>query len=154
LRPADIKEGDSRSVLIRARGAIDAWVEHKVKQATPPKPAPGEDPDLYSGADSPALERYRAGKAELVWMEVKEREKNLIKRSHVHEVFGRMGSALRQRLEALQRAYGPDAYAIVDEGLQACLHLLIEAIPPEQPTLFEETTKTDAPPDPPKPKPA
>jgi hypothetical protein len=153
LRPTDIKEGDGNRVLIRARGAIDSWVEHKIKQAVPAKPPPGEDPDLYSGADSPALEKYRAGKAELVWMEVRERERSLIKRALVHEVFARMGSALRQRLEALQRAYGPDAYEIVDEGLRACLHLLIEAIPPETPETPD--TKTNDSGDQPKPdKPA
>jgi hypothetical protein len=149
IRPGDIKEGAGNRILIRARGAIDAWVEHKVKQSAPPKPPPGEDPDIWSNADSPALEKYRAGKAELVWMEVRERERSLIKRALVHEVFGRMGSALRQRLEALQRAYGPDAYEIVDEGLRACLHLLIEAVPPEQTETPTEENKPDVRVDPP-----
>ena len=78
------------------------------------------DPDpLLSGSDSPALERFRAARADREELELALRRKELI---DVGEFLTWWDSEivvpLRKGLEKLQRKYGPEAVGPVTAGLQ------------------------------------
>ncbi|MCL5269111.1 MAG: hypothetical protein M1457_00810 [bacterium] len=81
------------------------------------RPAPGEDPLLTTGGPSPALERYRAARAELAEMDVKLRSREMIPREGMHIVLVRLGALLRNTLHQLEVEFGRGAYDIVESGL-------------------------------------
>jgi hypothetical protein len=72
---------------------------------------------LLQGSDSPALERYRTAKAELIELDLSERRGELIPRDEIHNLFTRMGSRLRQAGETLQRKFGAESQEILNDAL-------------------------------------
>lgn len=80
-------------------------------------PAVEGDP-LLSGADSPALERYRAARADLAEMDAAERRGQLV---NMEEFFGwhsnEVSLPIRRAIEALQTRFGPEAAAIVAKAI-------------------------------------
>ena len=112
---ADVKSSERGAVRIRCRAAIDAWTARKVEQATEAL-RKGNDP-LLSGGDSPELERYRKARADLAEMERDERNGSLIPRQQLEPAFVQYASAIRRAGEGLQRRYGNEAAAMLNEAL-------------------------------------
>jgi len=72
---------------------------------------------LLVGGDSPALERYRAARAELLKLDRRLREEDLLDRGRVHDRLGQAAGILRGAAETLQRQYGPEAHAVFAKAL-------------------------------------
>ena len=70
-----------------------------------------------AGNASPALERYREERAKLARLDRLEREGKLLARDRMHEGLGQIVSIVREALEILQRQFGAEAHALVDEAL-------------------------------------
>jgi hypothetical protein len=77
----------------------------------------GEDDALMQGPVTPALERYRAARADRERLAYQRDLGKWIERSLVHERLVRLANILRQTGEALQRQHGSDALAILQEAL-------------------------------------
>ena len=78
---------------------------------------------------SSAMEDQRRAKAELLQLELQERQSQLIDRQAAHVVFGQLGALIRKAGEKLQRRYGPEAQGIIDEALDEFESLLKSGIP-------------------------
>jgi hypothetical protein len=116
LTPEDVKNaGERGAVRIRCRAAIDAWTARKVEQAVEAA-RKGNDP-LLVGVDSPELERYRAARADLAEMERDERNGSLIPRQQLEPAFVQYATAIRRAGEGLQRRFGNEAAAMLNEAL-------------------------------------
>jgi hypothetical protein len=72
---------------------------------------------LMQGGNSPALERYREKRADLAELELSERRRKVIPRDDVNSGLSRIASFLRAAGDTLQRQFGPEARAILDEAL-------------------------------------
>lgn len=86
----------------------------RIRTAGPDDPT--GDP-LLTGGTSPALERYREQRARLAEMDVEAREKSLLPREKIREVFIRMSVLMRQAGEQLLRQYGEGAYRILEDAI-------------------------------------
>ncbi len=78
--------------------------------------APVDDP-MMTGESSPALERYRDERAKIARLERLEREGTLVAREALHEGWQLVSGVLRQAGETLQRQFGSEAHAILEEAL-------------------------------------
>ena len=96
--------------VVRALHDFLAANRHKLAGAS------GDDP-LLAGVNSPALERYRSARAKLAELDLQERENQLLPLDKVHDALSRLGSIMRLAGETLQRQFGPDALAIIDDAL-------------------------------------
>lgn len=81
---------------------------------------PGESDPLLVGGTSPALERYRAARADISEDERDERRRLLLPRSAVHEVHLQWAGLLRSAAEKLQKRFGEEAREIMDQALDDC----------------------------------
>ena len=84
-----------------------AWIAGQVGETA-------ADPEL-AGPNSPALERFRKARAELVEYDVKLRTGTLMDRAEIHEGLGLIAGIYRRVGERLRREFGDEAYQIVDE---------------------------------------
>jgi hypothetical protein len=78
------------------------------------------DPDLLmlSGdGPSPALEEYRRHRAKLAQFDVEERQRTLLPRDEVHGWLANLGLLLRRAGEGLQKQFGEEAHALLDDVL-------------------------------------
>lgn len=75
------------------------------------------DDPLLAGENSPALERYRDERAKLAKMDRLERERTLLPRDEIHEMLGRVAGIIRGAGDGLQRQYGNEAHALLDEAM-------------------------------------
>jgi hypothetical protein len=116
LIPADCIRPEGRRVMVYARGAIDAYAAKKQAEVAAAAGA-DVDPTLFTGTDSPALERLRLANAELKELELSQRRRDLIPRRQVHQGFGLVASILRRAGEILQKQFGRDAHAVIEEAL-------------------------------------
>ena len=87
----------------------------------------GEDP-LMSGTDSPALERYRLARAQMVELELAERRGDLIRRDHLREGLARYARGVRATGDSLRRQFGKDAHDLLNEHLDDAERDVIEYI--------------------------
>jgi hypothetical protein len=71
--------------------------------------AAGAVDDPLMVGDSPALERYRTLKADLLAIDLAERQETVIDRAKMHERLARMAAAAKGFNEKLERKYGRDA---------------------------------------------
>ena len=97
-------------------GAIEAW--HKAYVAA------GEQDPLFSGASSPALERYRAARANLAELEFLQRDGELRDREEVLEMLSRFFghiTAAKRRIGT-----GVDPIKAIDAALDNCERVLDE----------------------------
>lgn len=78
--------------------------------------ANGDDP-LLDGPASPALERYRNARANREEFAFQRDLGEWIARDQVHDALGQLSAILRNAGELLQRQFGADAHAILDEAL-------------------------------------
>lgn len=108
--PADCIRRDGRKVMFNGRACIEAWAERKKNGSDP-------DPLLAADTDSPALERYREERSQLARLDRLEREKTLLPRGDVHDGLSRLAHILRQAGETLQRQFGAEAAAVLNEAL-------------------------------------
>jgi len=76
-----------------------------------------ENDALLQGGNSPALERYREYKADLAMLELEERQGKLARRDVIRQGLGKIAAIIRSAGDALQRRFGPEAQAIVEETL-------------------------------------
>jgi hypothetical protein len=75
-----------------------------------------QDP-MLDGPASPALEQYREARAALARLELENRQKSLIPRVDVHQALARIAAIIRQAGDSLQRLFGTEAHAILEEAL-------------------------------------
>ena len=117
LQPRHVrKERSSQNrlvLMVHLPAAIEAWVAHEVQHVAK---AEFSDP-LMTGGESPALERYRLGRAEMVEMDLEERRENLIDRAAMHHRCTSFANHLRGAGEQLQREHGQAAYDILEEAI-------------------------------------
>ncbi|QDU28855.1 hypothetical protein ETAA8_39600 [Anatilimnocola aggregata] len=90
---------------------------HNFLAANARKLAAPDDELMQSGANSPALERYREERATLAKLERQEREGTLLPRDEARDGLGRIATRLRAAGELLERQFGPEAREILDEAL-------------------------------------
>ena len=101
-----------------ADGTYDASEVVKWVRATC-KPEVASDDPLMSGSDSPALERYRAARADLAEMDAKERRKQLVDVDQFTEWYAsNVGHPIRKAIELLQIRFGADAAAIIVKAIE------------------------------------
>jgi len=111
-----VKRGEP--TWINGPAFVSWWVERAVQRRRPVRGENG-DPLLVGegGPASPALEKYREARAALAELELGERRRDLLPRSAVHEVFGRVAFRLRDAGEQLQREHGSEAHEVLNEAL-------------------------------------
>lgn len=108
------QERERSTVYVRGRVVLDAWLANKLEQKAgrrgEPPPASGADGDelVFAGADSPQLERYRKLKADMVQLDLLEREKRLIPRQQVRSFVDELASQFREEGAILQKQLGED----------------------------------------------
>lgn len=90
----------------------------------PWKPDIPDDPLLEGGGDSPALERYRLARAELVEYELAEKRRNMLSREVVRVTLGRWAAILRQCGERLGKRFGSEAVETFNDSLAECESLV------------------------------
>ena len=113
IDPADIRNAGERGrVMIRARGAINAWTEHKASRVA------GGDPLLAAGGPSPALERYRTAKARDAEMDLALRERTHVDANEIGGELRRFAGVMRRAIEQVQREYGNDPAEILIEAIR------------------------------------
>ena len=78
------------------------------------------DDPWMQGETSPSLERYRDERAKIARLDRLEREGVLVSREALLEGWNLIGSIMRQSGEALQRQFGPEAHAILQEAFSEC----------------------------------
>jgi hypothetical protein len=106
------------------RGFVDWWVARALRRRRDRVPSASTaaegngDPLLVAeGVASPALEKYREARAALAELDLQERQRDLLPRQAVHEVFGRIASRLRDAGEQLGREHGSEAHDVLTEAL-------------------------------------
>lgn len=97
---------------------VGFWRGQKEERDRRPKIPQGFDEDAaLAGGDSIGLERYRMAKASLAELDLAERERIMLPADAVHDGIMVIAQTFRQASETLQRQFGPEAYAILE---QAC----------------------------------
>jgi hypothetical protein len=112
ISAADVRGAGERGTKVRCRGAIDAWVGHKLGMS--------EDPDaaaLFGGSQSPALEEWRKYKAGQEKIKLDLMRKMAFPREQLEPALGAFAAALRRAGETLQRQYGDDAASVLNDAL-------------------------------------
>jgi hypothetical protein len=108
--------GGGKTLRFAGPGVVSAMLAYRSETAKPPV---DDDVDpLLAIGDSPALERYRLGKAKMIEMDLAEREKATVQLDALREGFRPFASILRSAGERLARQYGNDAAAIYNEALE------------------------------------
>lgn len=72
---------------------------------------------MLAGSGSPALERYRAARAEREELNLAEHRGELIHSNQLRQQLQTMAGVLREAIAQLQREFGQKAYEIVAEAL-------------------------------------
>ena len=109
---ADIRNAGERGrVLIRARGAINAWVKHQNTRVA------GGDPLLVAGGPSPALERYRSAKATQEELNLELRRRTHLDANEIRGELIRFAGVMRTAIEQVQREFGNPPADILSEAL-------------------------------------
>lgn len=98
---------------------IAFWRGQKEERDKPQRPTlPSDDDPLLNSGDSPGLERYRLAKAGLAELDLAEREKHCWTADAVHDGLMIISQTFRQASETIQRQFGPEAYAILEEAVR------------------------------------
>jgi hypothetical protein len=110
---------------VLAKRAIDYYAQEMAAKAI----AAGTDGDpLMFGAvgDSKALERYRAGKADLIEIQVAEKREQVIPREEMHVWLVRVSGIFQSAGVLLGRTYGQDAQDIIDEAADEAAKQIVQ----------------------------
>jgi hypothetical protein len=97
----DVRNGGKRGVMIRLRGAIDAYTKDRAE-----KLATKTDALLASG-DSEALEEYRRARAELAKLDLSERQRELVPLAEVKKWIGEQVTGAKNRLLSIPARAAP-----------------------------------------------
>ena len=95
---------------------IICWL--RTKGAWRPKLPSNDDPLMVGDADSPALERYRLGRAKMVEMDLAEREGKLLDLDVMHMMHSRMAEINRRTGKNLEKEFGKRALEIFNDGFR------------------------------------
>lgn len=76
--------------------------------------------DDSTGGDSPALERYRAARAQLAEFELERQKRTLVPRDAIRNGLSRFAHHLRQLAERMGKRHGPEAAITVNEAIDEC----------------------------------
>lgn len=98
-------------------GAVLRWFHERFTEWKR-QPAEFTEDDLFSDAESPALERFRAARAEMVEMDLEERRREIVKRSEVREAHNIYASAIRSAGDALVKRFGNEAADILNDAIE------------------------------------
>lgn len=90
----------------------------------------GAADDLGAG-DSPALERYRAARAQLAELELERQKKSLVPRDAIRNGLSRFAHQLRQLAERMGKRHGPEAAITVNEAIDECGRAIDDEFGPE-----------------------
>lgn len=77
----------------------------------------GDGDPLMTGSDSPNLERYRLGKAQMIELDLAERQKILVRADVLDRALRPAITAMRQTGDRLVRKFGNEAGEIFNEGV-------------------------------------
>lgn len=109
--PAEAKRGTGGNLKYAAAAAVAALVEYRLEQQ--------EDP-VIQGAASPAQEECRRHEARLRKIKADEAEKLSVPRHELEPALSRAAAIFRQAAENLQRRYGNEAAAVMNEAINEC----------------------------------
>ncbi len=111
--PSAIRRNPGRPTLYHAAEII----RHRIdRTATEAAERAGADPDM-AGADSPALEQYRAAKARLAELDLAQRRRELLPVGELRQAHAVVSDTLRRAGESLGRMFGAAAQKILDDAL-------------------------------------
>jgi len=117
LAEVDVRKHDGRR-LIRGRALVDVFARTDRPPGRLPQSAmQGEDADLFQSGSSPALEKYRAARAEMVELELATKRRSLVPRHEMADVLTVIADRLRSATEQIERRFGRDAAEIIAEAL-------------------------------------
>ena len=108
--------GDAK---IRLPDVVFALHDFLAKNARKLAPADGQG---FDPRESPDKRRYRAAAADLLELDLAERRGKVLPRAETHAMLGRVAGIIRATGETLQRLYGPEAHAVLDEALDDAEH--------------------------------
>ena len=121
------------SLVVRAFHDFLARNKHRL--------AADNDPLLTGGRNSAALERYRVAQAELAELDLQERRNSMVPRDDVRLCYALIASHIRNAGETLQKTFGPDAHAILQEALDDADRALVDALGVGTKTKVKRATK-------------
>ena len=128
---APCERGTGHTLEVYVRALVEAWVNFRIERALGPVreqlraaragQAIPDDAALWDSGDgqppSPALERYRAARADHAELDLEQRRGDLVDRREFQALLLRTSHILRGLGESLQRQYGPDAQGLLDESI-------------------------------------
>lgn len=107
-------KGSGATLRHEAGAVVSVLVAYRLEQA---KPADPDGDPLLSGGDSPNLERYRGVKADLATLDLRERNRELVRIGVLQTSMRTALAALRGTGDRLARQFGNDAADIYNEGV-------------------------------------
>jgi hypothetical protein len=114
--PEEARQGKGGRLRYSAPHVVSAFVGYRVEQEIPPVDI--DDPLMAAGgSSSPQLERYRKYKADLAEREVKELDKDLVRRGSLVTALHPALAAMRGTAERLGNQFGNEAVEIYNEGV-------------------------------------
>ena len=108
-----------RGATIDLPAFVRRWYDWLAEKARNLAGSDDDDPSL-AGVASPALEKQRQLKCELMERQLQREQGLWIERRLVHEGHNRLGGILRVAGEALSRQFGPAAQKILNDALDNC----------------------------------
>jgi hypothetical protein len=116
LLPPSAIRTEGRTVWVNFRTTVDCYIADQIAKAKPVVTDP-----LLAGGDSPALEEYRKHRARLAELDVAERENKLIPLAEIEPSLQIFASNIRRAGEQLERVYGHDAAALLNDAIDETL---------------------------------
>ncbi len=115
LIPSEAVKHHGQKVVIEARAAMKGIIDYRSGQ----QPG-GKDVD-ENEASTPALEKYRAVRAEMAQMDLEERKATHVPLKALEGALNKFGGLLHRAGEALQRRFGNEASDIYNTGVDDAL---------------------------------
>jgi phage terminase Nu1 subunit (DNA packaging protein) len=107
--------GKGKDLRFDAAAVVAAFVEYRLSQHKPAEVV--ADPLMSAPEGSPALERYRAARADTAEMERDRMRGDLAPVSELDAGLTSLAQILRSGIQTLQRQCGPEAAAIMNESI-------------------------------------
>lgn len=132
----ELKKGATRgkgaTLRLHAPAVVEIWVAKQIEQAVAQlKPVGGDDGDplmVGTAKDSPGLERYRLGKAQMVEMDLDERRAVMVRRDALMNAIGPALKSMRAAGDLLTRQFGNDAGEIYNQAVADFAHGFSQAL--------------------------
>lgn len=122
------RRGDLPAACQNPDGTYDAreLIRWHASQTSEPLGDLGDGDPLLAFGESPALERYRLARAEMVELDLEERRGFLIPRDRVRLTLLRWASILRAVGDRLGKKFGNDAIDTINEALDDCARVVAD----------------------------